>query len=115
MNVTRELLDHIEAGSVASLVTYLNGLGGDDKRAVARSLPAHLGERRRSGFEAEQRVREPAPLYRLAGAACLAGSEQVASWLDRSELRRVEPEADAARVMSVLGDRPEVNPSGFDG
>ncbi|MGN9840135.1 hypothetical protein ACTMTI_18625 [Nonomuraea sp. H19] len=107
MNAVQELLDRIEAGSVATLVTYLNGLGDDDKRAVARYLPAHLGERRRSGFEAERRVRELAPLYRLVGAACLGGAEQVASWLNRRELRQVEPEADAARVMSVLSDRPE--------
>ena len=50
-------------------------------------LPAHLGERWRSGFEAEQRVRELTPLYRLVGAVCLGGAEQVASWLNRRELR----------------------------
>ncbi|MEV0198278.1 DUF6493 family protein [Nonomuraea sp. NPDC050691] len=107
MNAVQELLDRIEAGSVANLVTYLNGLGEDDKRVAARHLPTHLGERRRSGFEAEQRVRELALLYRLAGAACLGGPGQVASWLDRRELRWVKPEADAAHVMSVLSDRPE--------
>ncbi|GIH26336.1 hypothetical protein Aph01nite_46460 [Acrocarpospora phusangensis] len=107
MNVVQELLDRIEAGSVVNLVAYLNGLGDDDKREVARYLPVHLGERRRSGFEAEWRVHELAPLYRLAGAVCLGGAGQVASWLNRRELRPVEPEADAARVMAVLGERPE--------
>ncbi|MDR8414761.1 DUF6493 family protein [Nonomuraea sp. 3-1Str] len=107
MNAVQELLDRIETGSVADLVTYLNGLGDDDKRMVARHLPAHLGERRRSGFEAEQRIRELALLYRLAGAACLGGAGQVADWLNRRELSWVEPEANAAHVMSVLSDRPE--------
>ncbi|WP_133061557.1 DUF6493 family protein [Streptosporangium minutum] len=106
MNPVQDVLDRIETGSVASLVALLDGLGDDDKRAVARHLPAHLSKRGRAGFEAEQRVRELAPLYRLAGAACLSGAEQVASWLNRRELRWVEPEADATRVMSVLGNRP---------
>ncbi|RBQ19837.1 hypothetical protein DP939_14105 [Spongiactinospora rosea] len=100
------LLDRIEAGSVASLVAFLKGLDGDGRRAVARHLPGHLSERRSGGFEAEQRIRELAPLYRLAGAACLGGAEQVAAWLNRRELSWVEPKADAVRVMSVLGDRP---------
>ncbi|MFF0772273.1 hypothetical protein ACFYUK_25550 [Nonomuraea wenchangensis] len=71
-----------------------------------RSLPAHLSERRRGGFEAERRIWELAPLYRLAGAACFGGAEQVASWLNRRELNGVEPKADAVHVMSVLRDRP---------
>ncbi|MEU4332799.1 DUF7825 domain-containing protein [Nonomuraea dietziae] len=105
MNPVQEVLDRIETGSVASLVALLVGLSDDDKRAVARHLPAHLSERGRAGFEAERRVEELAPLYRLAGAACLSGAEQVASWLNRRELRWVEPEADATRVMSVLENR----------
>ncbi|NUW41993.1 DUF7825 domain-containing protein [Nonomuraea rhodomycinica] len=107
MNVVQEVLGRIEAGSVADLATYLNGLGDDDKRMVARHLPTHLGERRRSGFEAERRVRELALSYRLAGAACLGGAGQVADWLNRRELLWVEPEANAAHVMSVLSDRPQ--------
>ncbi|MEV4173805.1 hypothetical protein [Nonomuraea sp. NPDC049709] len=106
MNPVQEVLDRIETGSVAGLVAFLQGLDDDDKRAVARGLPAHLSERRRAGFEAERRILELAPLYRVAGAACLSGAEQVASWLNRRELRWVEPKADAVQVMSVLGNRP---------
>ncbi|MEU6727253.1 DUF6493 family protein [Nonomuraea wenchangensis] len=100
------VLDRIEAGSVADLVAFLHGLDDESRRAVARSLPAHLSERRRGGFEAERRIWELAPLYRLAGAACFGGAEQVASWLNRRELNGVEPKADAVHVMSVLRDRP---------
>ncbi|MGW5155148.1 DUF7824 domain-containing protein [Nonomuraea wenchangensis] len=100
------VLDRIETGSVAGLVTFLHGLDDESRRAVARSLPAQLSERRRGGFEAERRIRELAPLYRLAGAACFGGAEQVASWLNRRELNGVEPKADAVHVMSVLRDRP---------
>ncbi|SDK77001.1 hypothetical protein SAMN05421874_11138 [Nonomuraea maritima] len=106
MNTAREALDRIETSSVASLVAFLEGLGDDDRRLIAWCLPAHLSERRRGGWEAEQRVRERAHLYRVAGASCMAGAAQVASWLDRRELRQVEAEADAARLMSVLADRP---------
>ncbi|MFG6200086.1 DUF6493 family protein [Nonomuraea sp. JJY05] len=106
MNPVQEVLDRIETGSAASLVAFLHGLNDDDRRAVARHLPAHLSERRRAGFEAERRIWELAPLYRLAGAACLSGAEQVASWLNRRELSGVEPKADAVQVMSVLGNRP---------
>ncbi|MEU4514239.1 DUF6493 family protein [Nonomuraea wenchangensis] len=100
------VLDRIETGSVADLVTFLPGLDDESRRAVARRLPAHLAERRRGGFEAAWRIRELAPLYRLAGAACFGGAEQVASWLSRRELNGVEPKADAVHVMSVLRDRP---------
>ncbi|GAA1744997.1 DUF6493 family protein [Nonomuraea bangladeshensis] len=107
MNPTAQaVLDLIETGSVTDLVTFLHGLDDDSRRAVARSLPAHLSERRRGGFEAERRIWELAPLYRLAGAACFGGAEQVASWLNRRELTGVEPKADAVHVMSVLRDRP---------
>ncbi|WP_090945293.1 DUF6493 family protein [Nonomuraea jiangxiensis] len=106
MNAVQGVLDRIETGSVTSLVTLLHGLTDDDKRAVARHLPTHLNERRRAGFEAERRLWELAALYRLAGAACLSGAEQVASWLNRRELSGVEPKADAIQVMSVLANRP---------
>ncbi|NRQ38168.1 hypothetical protein HII36_41020, partial [Nonomuraea sp. NN258] len=102
----RAVLGQIETGSVPSLVALLRELDDDGRRAVARQLPAHLSERRRAGFEAGPRIWDLAPLYRLAGAACFGGAEQVASWLDRRELSGVEPKADAVRVMSVLGDRP---------
>ncbi|MEW9552284.1 DUF6493 family protein [Nonomuraea sp. NPDC050783] len=105
-NPVRDVLDRVEAGSVAGLVAFLQSLDDDGRRAVARHLPAHLGERRRAGIEAERRIWELAPLYRVAGAFCMGGAEQVAAWLNRQEFRWVEPKADAAQVMSVLADRP---------
>ncbi|MGW4472526.1 hypothetical protein ACWENQ_22895 [Nonomuraea sp. NPDC004354] len=64
MNAEQKVLDRIEAGSVASLVAFLDGLG-DDKRAVALS-PAHL-----SGSELALRVASRRPLLtvpNLSGA-----------------------------------------------
>ncbi|WP_146104037.1 hypothetical protein [Nonomuraea solani] len=102
------MLHRVEAAALNDLAELLNGLGDAGRREVARHLPAHLAGRLRGGVEARWRVQELAPGYRLAGAACLGGAEQVASWLDRRELRRVPAaEADAVRVLSLIRDRPE--------
>lgn len=106
VNTAREALARIESGSLAGFTAFLEGLSDDDRRWIAWSLPADLSERRRGGWEAERWVRERVPFYRLAGAACMRGAAQVASWLNRRDLRPVEAEADAARVMSVLANRP---------
>ncbi|MFI6498112.1 DUF6493 family protein [Nonomuraea typhae] len=98
-----EMLGRIESGSVASLVAALNDLGDDDRRALARRLPAHLAERARAGFDGGR----VATRYRMAGAACLGGAQQVASWLHRRELARAETEGDTGHVMAVLARRPE--------
>ncbi|NUR86226.1 MAG: hypothetical protein HOY71_19265, partial [Nonomuraea sp.] len=102
-----DVLRRIDGGSVDGLVAYVKKLGGDERREVARRLPGHLAELRDGGWEAARRVRGRATHYRVAGAACMGGAEQVATWLNRRELRWVEPEADTARIMSVLADRPE--------
>ncbi|WP_157248265.1 DUF6493 family protein [Nonomuraea typhae] len=97
------VLGRIENGSVASLVTALNGLGDDDRRALARLLPAHLAERTRAGADGGRVVTR----YRLAGAACFGGAEQVAAWLYRRELAWVETGDDTGHVLAVLARRPE--------
>lgn len=108
VNPIQEVLDHVEAGVVQELMRFLDSLSAPGRRAVARQLPAHLAERLRSGVVERRGVQSLAPGYRLAGAACLSGAEQVAKWLDRRELRWVsEPEADAARISLLLRSRPE--------
>ncbi|MFI6538087.1 DUF6493 family protein [Nonomuraea sp. NPDC050547] len=106
MNPWREVLDRIEAGEDEELARFLNGLNDLGRRAVAVRLPAHLTEELRGGVEARWEIEGLAPGYRLAGAACFTSARQVATWLNRRELRRpVDAERDARRIMSVLRGR----------
>ncbi|MEV4895532.1 hypothetical protein AB0K48_39780, partial [Nonomuraea sp. NPDC055795] len=106
MNPWQEVLDRIEAGEDEELARFLNGLNDLGRRAVAVQLPAHLAEELRGGVEARWEIEGLAPGYRLAGAACFTGARQVATWLNRRELRRpVDAERDARRIMSVLRGR----------
>ncbi|MFB4273957.1 DUF6493 family protein [Nonomuraea sp. MTCD27] len=108
MNPWTEVLDRIDAGDDEDLARFLDGLSDLGRQAVARQLPAHLAEELGGGFLARREVEALATGYRLAGAACLPGAAQVAAWLDRRELRRPrDPDADAARIVSVLRRRPE--------
>ncbi|PZG19480.1 DUF7825 domain-containing protein [Nonomuraea aridisoli] len=107
MNPWLEVLDRIEAGDDEDLVTFLDGLSDLGRRAVAVRLPGHLTEELRGGFEARWEIEGLASGYRLAGAACLTGAQQVAAWLNRRELRRPRaPEQDADRIVSLLRRRP---------
>jgi hypothetical protein len=107
VNPWREVLGRIEEGAGNDLVEFLGKLGDLGRRAVGRQLPCHLAGRLGGGFEARWEVEDLASGYRLAGAACLGGAEQVAAWLNRRELRRVNaPETDAARIVSLIKDRP---------
>lgn len=103
----QEILGRIRAGDDPGLTRVLRTLDDPARRAVAKLLSAHLAEQVQADFEASRQVRRRARGYRLAGAACLAGAEQVAVWLNRRELHRVdEPEDDTAALMSVLRRRP---------
>ncbi|WP_049561542.1 DUF7825 domain-containing protein [Nonomuraea sp. SBT364] len=106
MNPWREVLDRIEARDEEHLTTFLDGLNDLGRKAVAAQLPAHLAEELRGGFEARLKIEALAAGYRLAGAACLTGAEQVATWLNRRELREPrDPERDAGRIVSLLRRR----------
>ncbi|GGP08417.1 hypothetical protein LDL08_22540 [Nonomuraea glycinis] len=108
MNPWHEVLDRIEARDDEDLTTFLDGLSDLGRKAVAVQLPAHLAEELRGGFEARWEIEtQLASGYRLTGAACLSGAEQVATWLNRRELREPRaPEQDAARIVSLLRHRP---------
>ncbi|MFG2074708.1 DUF7825 domain-containing protein [Nonomuraea maritima] len=107
MNPWQEVLERIEARDDDGLATFLDGLNDLGRRAVALQLPGHLSEELRGGVRIRWEIEELAPGYRMAGAACLAGAQQVATWLNRRELRRVrEPERDAERIVSLLRRRP---------
>ncbi|MFI6908381.1 DUF6493 family protein [Nonomuraea sp. NPDC050394] len=97
------VLGRIESGSLTSLVADLNALGDDDRRALARKLPAHLAERMRAGVNGERVVTR----YRLAGVACFGGAEQVASWLYRRDLPWAQAQGGTGQVMALLARRPE--------
>ncbi|MFI6290815.1 hypothetical protein ACIBEJ_04480 [Nonomuraea sp. NPDC050790] len=106
MNPWREVLDRIEAGEEEDLARFLNGLNDLGRHAVALRLPGHLAEELRGGLEARWDIEAMAPGYRLAGAACFTGAEQVAAWLNRRELRLpLNAERDALRILSVLRRR----------
>ncbi|MDP4502437.1 DUF6493 family protein [Nonomuraea turcica] len=107
MNPWLEVLDRIEAGDDEDLAKFLDGLSDLGRRAVAMQLPGHLTEELRGGFVARREIEGLAPGYRLAGAACFTGAQQVAAWLNRRELRLVrDPEQDAGRIVSLLRRRP---------
>ncbi|MER7360248.1 DUF7825 domain-containing protein [Nonomuraea dietziae] len=107
MNPWQEVVERIEAGDNKDLVELLRGFGEVGRRAVAVQLPAYLAGRVGQGWEARWEVRDRAAGFRLAGAACLGGVAQVAAWLNRRELRDVSaPETDAARILSLIEDRP---------
>ncbi|MBB5084650.1 hypothetical protein [Nonomuraea endophytica] len=106
MNPWQEVLDRIEAGEADELATFLDGLNDLGRRAVAIQLPGHLAEELHGGVEARRDIEGLAPGYRLAGAACFTGAQQVATWLNRRELRRpADAERDAHRLTSVLRRR----------
>ncbi|MFG3436178.1 DUF6493 family protein [Nonomuraea sp. NPDC047897] len=107
MNPWREVLDRIEAGDNAGLVEFLDGLGDVGRHAVAVQLPGHLSERLAAGWQARWELRDEAAGYRLAGAACLGGAAQVATWLNRRELRDAAGRTDAERILRLLRRRPE--------
>ncbi|MGA4990795.1 DUF6493 family protein [Nonomuraea bangladeshensis] len=107
MNPWQEALDRIEAGDDRDLATFLDGLSDLGRRAIAVQLPGHMTEELRGGFPARADIEGLATGFRLAGAACLTGAEQVAAWLDRRELRRPrDPELDAALLLPLLRRRP---------
>ncbi|MEV4286817.1 DUF6493 family protein [Nonomuraea bangladeshensis] len=107
MNPWQEALDRIEAGDNRDLATFLDGLSDLGRRAIAIQLPGHMTEELRGGFSARVDIEGLATGFRLAGAACLTGAEQVAAWLDRRELRRPrDPELDAALLLPLLRRRP---------
>ncbi len=90
----------------ADLSAHLTGLGDADRKAVAAELPGYLAGRLRD--EGRWKVAEQAHAFRAAGAACFAGAAQVATWLNRRELREPrEPRVDAAWILSVLRHRPD--------
>ncbi|MEU0567389.1 DUF6493 family protein [Nonomuraea sp. NPDC005983] len=108
MNPWREVVHRIEVGdsvAMARLLASLNDLG---RRAVAVQLPGYLSERLGQGWDARWEVERQAARFRMAGAACLGGAAQVASWLNRRELRDVDgPRTDAERILSLIRNRPE--------
>ncbi|MBB5782272.1 DUF7825 domain-containing protein [Nonomuraea jabiensis] len=107
MNPWQEVLDRIEEGDEEDLATFLDGLSDLGRRAVAGQLPHHLAEELRGGVQARWEIEGLAPGFRMAGAACFTGAQQVAAWLNRRELRRVrDPERDAERLMFLLRRRP---------
>ncbi|MET8990961.1 DUF6493 family protein [Nonomuraea wenchangensis] len=107
MNPWQEALDRIEAGDDQDLATFLDGLSDLGRRAIAVQLPGHMTEELRGGFLARVDIEGLATGFRLAGAACFTGAEQVAAWLDRRELRRPrDPELDAALLLPLLRRRP---------
>lgn len=107
MNPWQEVLDRIEEGEQEDLATFLDGLSDLGRRAVAAQLPHHLAEELRGGVQARWEIEGLAPGFRLAGAACFTGAQQVAAWLNRRELRQVrDPERDAERLTFLLRRRP---------
>ncbi|NRQ36397.1 hypothetical protein HII36_31855 [Nonomuraea sp. NN258] len=107
MNPWREVLDRIDEGDDEDLAAFLGGLGDLGRRAVALQLPGHMAEELRDGAEARWEIEELASGYRLAGAACFTGAQQVAAWLTRRELRVPRhPEQDAERIVALLRHRP---------
>ncbi|MEU6790336.1 DUF6493 family protein [Nonomuraea wenchangensis] len=107
MNPWQEALDRIEAGDDRDLAAFLDGLSDLGRRAIAVQLHGHMTEELRGGFLARVDIEGLATGFRLAGAACFTGAEQVAAWLDRRELRRPrDPELDAALLLPLLRRRP---------
>lgn len=108
MNPWREVIDCVEAHDLEGLAEVLAGLNDLGRKAVAGHLPAYLRDRLTGDWEARWQVRDRAAGFRLAGAACLPGAAQVATWLNRRELRRVDrPDDDAARILAAIAFRPE--------
>ncbi|GAB3143882.1 DUF6493 family protein [Microbispora hainanensis] len=109
MSSWKEVAARIDAGDGRKLAPFLTTLDEHGRRAVADRLPEYLSERPAQGWEGRRWVQDRADALRLVGAACLSGAAQVAAWLNRRDLRWVrEPEADAARILALIGDRPAV-------
>ncbi|WP_182909794.1 DUF6493 family protein [Microbispora sp. H13382] len=107
MNPWTEVTARIDAGGGNKLAPFLATLDEHGRRAVADQLPGYLSERLAQGWEGRRWVQDRTDAFRIAGAACLNGAAQVAAWLNRRDLRWVrEPEADAARILALIGDRP---------
>ncbi|WP_432920678.1 hypothetical protein ACQPZZ_20905 [Microbispora sp. CA-135349] len=101
------MASRIEAGDDTEMARFLATLDEDGRRAVAARLPGYLSERLAQGWEGQLWIQNQTEMFRLAGAACLSGAAQVAAWLNRRDLRWVRrPEADAARILALIGDRP---------
>ncbi|MBB2741519.1 UNVERIFIED_ORG: hypothetical protein FHR35_001339 [Microbispora rosea subsp. rosea] len=107
MSPWKEVAARIDEGDGRKLAPFLATLDEHGRRAVADRLPGHLSERLAKGWEGRRWVQDRTDAYRIAGAACLSGAAQVAAWLNRRDLRWLrEPEADAARILALIGNRP---------
>ncbi|WP_336215513.1 hypothetical protein [Nonomuraea sp. LPB2021202275-12-8] len=107
MNPWQEVLERIEAGANQELAEFVSTLGELGRKAVAVQLPGHVAGRLGEGMDGRREIEDQAAGLRIAGAACLGGAAQVAAWLNRRELRRVlGPRTDAARILSLIRDRP---------
>ncbi|TKK91698.1 hypothetical protein FDA94_02695 [Herbidospora galbida] len=100
MNAWEQVRKWLESGDEAGLAAHVGSLTDADRKAVARELSPHLAGRSRA------EVADQASAFRLAGAACFSGAAQVATWLDRRELRLPRrPRDDAGRIAEVLRTR----------
>ncbi|MEU7880169.1 DUF7824 domain-containing protein [Microbispora bryophytorum] len=107
MSPWKQVAARIDAGDGKKLAPFLATLDEHGRRAVADQLPGYLSERLTKGWEGQRWVQDRTDAFRISGAACLSGAAQVAAWLNRRDLRWVrEPEADAARILALIGDRP---------
>lgn len=108
MKAWREVVSCIEANDVEALAELLSALDEVGRKAVAAQLPGYLTARLGESWDAGWRVREQAAGLRLAGAACLGGAAQVATWLNRRELREVnDSHVDAERILTALRGRSD--------